>query len=183
LVRAPVNAPFSWPKNSLSMRFLGLLEGDVDLVGRERLDQVVEGAIAHARHGRFDRGVAGHHHDQGLHRPVLEDAEDVGALPVGQTDIDEHEVPVVLAEVILGDGQGGHPDDLELTALELHLQSPPDDLVVFDDQDLFERHVLVAFGHNLLSRALGARFGFNPARRSTGPPGPSHRGRRYPAHR
>ena len=141
---------------------LGLLEGDVDLVGRERLDEVVEGPVPHAGHGRFDRRMPRHHDHQRFDRPVLQDPQDVGAFSVGKTDIHEHQIPVVFAQVILGDGEGRNPDHVEAAALELDLQRPADHLVVFDDQDLLERHVLAALGDNDLSGTHAVRLDGQP---------------------
>ena len=90
--------------------------------------------------------MAGHHHHQGFDRTVLEDAKNVSPFAIGQSHIDEDQIPVVLAEVILSDSQGRHADHVEPTTLELDLQRPANDFVVFDDQNLLERHMLVSVG-------------------------------------
>jgi hypothetical protein len=71
---------------------LRLLEDDLNLAGREGLDQVVEGAGAHAGDRAFDRSVAGDDHDR---RPLGQQADAFKKLvpvAVGQAHVHEHQV-------------------------------------------------------------------------------------------
>ncbi len=71
---------------------LRLLEGDLQLVGGKGLEHVIEGPVAHALHGRFDRAEAGDHDDQRFLGLGLQFAQQIGAFAVGQADIQEDEV-------------------------------------------------------------------------------------------
>ena len=120
--------------------FLRLLESDLDLLRRERLDEVIKGPILHAFHGRLDRAEAGgDHHERSL-RSELDGFEQVGAFAVGQTDIDEHEVEVVLVEAILGGRQSGDGGDVVAALPKLGLEVLADDEIVFQDDDFLNGH-------------------------------------------
>ena len=122
------------------VEILGLLERDLQLVGGERLEHVVEGAVAHAFDGGFDGAEAGDHDDERLFRVGLQFAQEVGAFAVGQAEVQEEEVEGVLGQQFAGAGDGiGGGDVITLLAQQL-FQIPADDQVVFQHDDFFNGH-------------------------------------------
>ena len=71
---------------------VGLLEGDLQLIGGEGLEQVIERAVAHAVHRGFNGAEAGDHDNQRFLGLGLQFAEQVGAFAIGEADIEENEV-------------------------------------------------------------------------------------------
>src|SRR5581483_2127235 len=119
---------------------LGLLERDFELVVGKGLEQVIERTVAHAFDGGFHGPKAGDHHDERLLRARLEFAQKIGALAVGEADVDEHQVEGVFGEefVRAGDGAGG--GDVVAALAELLLEVFATDQVVFEHDDFFNGH-------------------------------------------
>ena len=119
---------------------LGLLESDLQLVGREGLEHVVKGAIAHAFDCGFDGAEAGDHDDEGFFGLALEFAQKLGAFAVGKAEVQEDQIEGVPGERFAGGGERvGGGNVVTLLAQELFKISP-DDQVVFENEDFFNGH-------------------------------------------
>src|SRR5207248_2209020 len=85
----------------------------------------------------------GDHYDQRLHRPGLKLFEKLSAFTVWQTDIDDHQVEVVLVQKFLGGGQGIGRSNIVTLVSELLFEVFAYDQVVFQNDNLFYRHRLL----------------------------------------
>jgi hypothetical protein len=70
----------------------------------------------------------------------LELLEQVDAVAVGQTHVDDHQIEVVPRQEFLGLRNGGCGRDVIPLVAQLLLEALADHQVVFQDDDLFDRH-------------------------------------------
>ena len=80
----------------------GALQHDAQLVERERLADVVEGAHLHRLHGGRDGGIAGDDDDHRIGTPALYGAQRFQAAGAGKLEIEQHDVDVLVVEHLVG---------------------------------------------------------------------------------
>src|SRR5688572_3807697 len=71
--------------------------------------------------------------------------EQIGAHPIGETNVNDHEIEVVFGKKFLGFGDRGRGGDIITAISLLLLQTFSDDQVVFQDDDLFDGHRLCGY--------------------------------------
>ena len=123
------------------VKIFGLLQGDGQLVGREGLEHVIKRAVAHAIDGRFDGAEPGDHDDEWLLGLGLYFAEQISAFAVWEADIKENEVKGVPGHQFPGAGNGVGGGDIVALLPQLLLEVATNNLVVFKDNDFFNRHL------------------------------------------
>ena len=69
-----------------------LLDGEQQVAGRRRFDEIGEGAGAHGRRRRLGAGVAGQEDHLRVGRGAPQLARQLGAVAVGQPQVDERDV-------------------------------------------------------------------------------------------
>ena len=113
----------------------GLVDGEVELGGVERLDQVLVGSELDGLDRRLHVVEGGHDQDDGPAAPFLDPPQDLQAVDIGEADVEKHEVRRGFAEgpdAVLARLRDG---DVEALFPELGGQGLPDERVVLDDQD------------------------------------------------
>ena len=119
-----------------------VLDGQDDLLQRERLFEEIERAELGGRDGRLDGPVAGDDHDLRALVRGPDPLQDVEAVHLGEPDVEQHEAEVLgLEQGQPGLARLGRPDD-EALVLEDALERGPDARFVVDDQDAFLSHGL-----------------------------------------
>ncbi len=76
----------------------GLLDLVGDVVGIERLGDVVIGAVLQRGHGGLDRGIAGHDDDEHFGIDLVHAALQFNAIRAAHFDIDQRQVPLAFSQ-------------------------------------------------------------------------------------
>src|SRR6185312_877666 len=111
-----------------------------DLFVGERFDDVVKRAVLHAFHGGFDAAEAGCDDAERFLLALLNRLEQFGAVAIGQTDIEENEIEIVLAEQFGGGGDGGDGGDIVAPAAQALFEVIANDQIVFQNNNFFDGH-------------------------------------------
>ena len=117
---------------------VGFFEDDLNLPGREWLDEVIESACAHAGDGAFDGAVAGHHDDERSVGQGADAFEKLLAVAVGQAHVEHDEVECFLREHGFGLRDRARDGDGEFFALKELVEDFLDQGFVVENEDSFE---------------------------------------------
>ena len=109
-------------------------EDQQDLVGLERLDQVVLGSEAGRLDGGPDRAVCRHHDDANFGMLGLQLADDGDAVHARQPLVGQGEIDVLSLQEVEGLLAAPGGQDVEAPELEGAAQGPQEDVVILDDQ-------------------------------------------------
>jgi hypothetical protein len=104
------------------------------LIARNRLDQVVEGAALHRLDGRLRRPVGGDEDHRALGVEGVDVAEDVEAGAVGQLQVEDDHVGPVLGQAGQPLGRGARRQHLCPLGLEDAAEGVEDGRLIVDDQ-------------------------------------------------
>ena len=80
---------------------LGFAQDDLHLFIGERLEQIIEGAFAHAFYGGIHRAFGTHHHDHRLGRTEIHLHEKFRPPTIGQRFVQQHQIEITFAEIIV----------------------------------------------------------------------------------
>jgi hypothetical protein len=114
-----------------------------DVVGVERLDEIVVGPLLHRLHGGVDRRVGRHDDDQHLGRRLVDFVHQLDSVHAGHLQIHQHQVPVSLGEAFQRLPAALHGLHVIPVLLEPAGQRRPDDFLVVHHHDvdfLLHRH-------------------------------------------
>ncbi len=124
----------------------------------DRLREEVERAELHRAHRLADLAERGHHDDHAALEALAIGLVEVEAVAVGQAEIEQDDVGLAALEVGDRRGEVGRREHRVAGALQLLLERPAQELLVFDEQDQGHRSVrhLLRVGRGGGTRCVGS---------------------------
>src|ERR1051326_761778 len=118
----------------------GFAERDLDLLIRERLDQIIKRPVLHAFDRRFHAAEARRNYCERPLRTRMQGFKQVRAVAIGKANVEENDVEIIFVEILLGSGDGRDAGHIIAAPAKALLEVFADDCVVLEHDHFLDGH-------------------------------------------